>query len=218
MRFYAVYVIHQHPAVFSDSFPYIGCFAASRFYIVPRIVVDISAVNRIRDRLAYAGAAFLCHIEEMILSVHLGNVSVDIRKIFGIVKEWFRFTCQMSKIIIGISIVKFVSSVSETHGKVYHQFTFGFVINRFGSPCATYFLISRKSSVETDVRSGPVYQIGRAHENQCAVIAPAVFFSVAFPLGFTITGFPGIDVKVGHGQIECTVGSAHDVGIAYASL
>ena len=90
MRFYAVYVIHQHPAVFSDSFPYIGCFAASRFYIVPRIVVDISAVNRIRDRLAYAGAAFLRHIEEMILSVHLGNVSVDIRKIFGIVKEWFR--------------------------------------------------------------------------------------------------------------------------------
>ena len=56
------------------------------------------------------------------------------------------------------------------------------------------------------------------HQHKVLVVAPTVGLSVAFPFGGALALTLGIDVEVGHGQIEQPVGTAEDVRVAHAAL
>ena len=214
-----IYIVHQHPFVLSEAFPYRGSLARFRFKIVPTRIVFVVSADTVGNSLLDTRLSVVGHIEKMVLIPYFGDVAVDGRNrfVWVFVKQLGQ-ALDTVEIIVHVHVIQFVAFVAEAHGVVNHQFAHPFVVGNFGCPCATYFTQSGCQLVETDVGAFPIYQVPRLHQHQSLIVSPTVHVTVALPLRFTVAVAAGKDMEVGHGQIECTVRSTVDIGVAYPSL
>ncbi len=73
VRMNAIYIVHQHPFIFSDTFPYIRGFASLWFQIVPTGIKFIVAIDPIRNSLFNACFSIMGDIEQMIVITYFSS-------------------------------------------------------------------------------------------------------------------------------------------------
>jgi len=79
-------------------------------------------------------------------------------------------------------------------------------------------VVGREQLIDAHQRVGPVDQVVGFHQDQRAVVAPAIILARAFPFGAAQAGVARVDVQVGHRHIKGVVGAAHQVRVAHALL
>ena len=77
MRSHTEHIIHQHPFLLSNSFPYIRRLTGLWFKIIPPCIVYITTVYPVGYSLLDASRTIVRHIKQMILIPYLGDVSIN---------------------------------------------------------------------------------------------------------------------------------------------
>ena len=217
----AEYIVHHHPLIFADTFPYVRSFASSRFKINPRLFELIASMNGVGHSHLYPTFTGLSHIHHAKASIgQCGNIGIQSLHLrVRIFEQHFRFCNQSSKIRVGICIVQLTLSVTDTHGEVNHHLAFPSIVYRFGSPCTSYITkLFGISLVYPYIATRPINEIERLHQYQSTVISPAISLSVAIPLSIADTHLLTENVQIGHSQIKSAIGSAGDVRITNTPL
>ena len=124
----------------------------------------------------------------------------------------------MVEVVVGIHIIELVWPILMAHSEVNHQLARLLVVYSLWCPGTSY--IGKFGRHLVDIYHGvrPVDEVVRLHQHQSTVVAPAVCSTIALPLGRAFALALGIDVQVGGGKIEGTIGSAVYMRVAHTTL
>ena len=178
-------------------------------------------VDTVTNHILNASGILLRHVGHEILTIgHRTNVGIEnLDFLIRILEQQLWLGLQGIECLIGIAVIELSAGIGIlADGEVDHKFVDRRIPDGLRCPGTTDIAETlREELVDTNLVVRPVYQIVGSHEHQTAVVAPAILVG-AFPAGSTIALLLGIDVEVGHSDIELAVGGAIDMRVADTSL